>query len=37
MRYFTSDLHLAHPFVAATRGFIKKSSYHGCSFLYPVI
>lgn len=23
MRYFTSDLHLAHPFVAATRGFWK--------------
>ena len=23
MRYFTSDLHLSHPFVAATRGFWK--------------
>lgn len=26
MRYFTSDLHFNHPFVAATRGFIKGIS-----------
>lgn len=26
MKYFTADLHLCHPFVAATRGFYKRTA-----------
>ena len=33
MHYFTSDLHLAHPFVAAARGFWKPGMRPDCDII----